>query len=1483
MFVDRHYGKTRCSFWNISYELMIWIVLFSSAVLFFAGNSTCAESIGAQQTKRTVSNRWGDENLNYTLIEFDINDAEKSGVAAGSKADGIAKLSTLAQAGRSGEPMLPYSLARVLLPANADPATVRARLEAVNWRDMPGEYEIAPAPPAATWDGEKYIFGWAGKDSSFIVAGRDTSIYGKDAYFPQEPVEIVSVGKLRRWKLVEVRIWRQAYNPILKKIRVLESGKAVISVVPLENVSDTDLSSVPSGTSYFLPELLSATVNPQDYDTFYSQQQALAGPTADYVIITTDTIRDNSTKLAALIVCKENCGHTVRVVTQASAADDTHYVSGSTADQRADNIRDWLQSHYLSDGIEYVLLIGDPHPTSFTSSTSVPMKMCYPRRGAGDGYEEAPSDMFFAELSNTWDYDGDGYYGEYDDDYRAGGADKHCEVEVGRIPFYGSYTDLDSILQKVIDYSSETGDRSWRDKVLIAAGVSNFSPQDENGDGFADVPFLSPSDRSFMDDWGQDIKLLASSEGFDAYTLYEKEGCYSDGSAYPLTACESPLTVNNFVSEWQNKYGFVTWSGHGSETTAYRFCWTSDSIYPNVCGNHYDHDETTWYTLFSTSQCSQLDNAHPSFVVPVSCTNAYPENTNNLAYRLLKHGAIGTFAGTRVTWYSVGPWSPSLGLSYADDASYGYYVFSRMSADDTAAAALNWCRSNFGTGWFDGSSWMNMVGINLYGAPGISMTTSCIPSSRPTAQNGSFSTRMNVPISIQLQATDDGLPNPPGALSYIITSLPGYGTLSDPEAGTIETVEYELLNNSNQVIYTPQYGYLGQDEFAFIADDGGEQPTGGDSNVATVSIGVVEYFTELFDSQDSDIDNRILTFAPDNSDCFYVLCRDATDEFPTDPNGGTVLPLNDDDCVQITLNEGKQVGVYGYTYGSFWVGGNGYITFDSDDTDNTETVADHLAIKRISALFDDLDPSAGGQVSWKQSADKAVVTFENVPEAGIANSNSFQIEMFFEGTIRLTYLNIDALDGLVGLSNGDGLSTDFVETDLSASVRCADFNGDDKVNIADFAILSLRWLDDNCTDSIWCGGTDLDRSNQVGPTDAANFARYWLVGDYPVEVEDTFTSIALHDGRVYDTDGDGIGDGTNSADATIEALRLGDWSANESYRSIVSFDTSSVPSDATILSAKLQLTCGKVEGTSPLAGWGGTCNIDIANPYFYTSDSLQDYDYHAVANSDAIASFTDNPSVGQTILSTDFNAQGLNNINIDGTTQMRIYFTTPTNNNATKDYLGFYSGEAADSEKQPKLTVCYTTLTPTLTFYSRASEDGRVYDDGSGVAGTGHDTGDSGSNSLRIGDYSGKQSYRTILSFDTSSIPADYTIKSARLKMTRGGQSGQNPFDWPGSCNIDIANPSFGDVALEDSDWETVGDAVAVAFFSEDPGAEDVMVSSDFNAAGLNNIDRNGITQLKVYFTTLHNNDSIADYLGFYSGEAVETNRPGLIIECSIN
>ena len=71
------------------------------------------------------------------------------------------------------------------------------------------------------------------------------------------------------------------------------------------------------------------------------------------------------------------------------------------------------------------------------------------------------------------------------------------------------------------------------------------------------------------------------------------------------------------------------------------------------------------------------------------------------------------------------------------------------------------------------------------------------------------------------------------------------------------------------------------------------------------------------------------------------------------------------------------LGFYGDDFTGFYVGSNGYITFTEGDQDYSESLQDHYDTPRVSALFRDLNPTAGGEVSLKQLTNRIVVTWED--------------------------------------------------------------------------------------------------------------------------------------------------------------------------------------------------------------------------------------------------------------------------------------------------------------------------------------------------------------------------------------------------------------------------------------------------------------------------------------------------------------------------
>ena len=205
-----------------------------------------------------------------------------------------------------------------------------------------------------------------------------------------------------------------------------------------------------------------------------------------------------------------------------------------------------------------------------------------------------------------------------------------------------------------------------------------------------------------------------------------------------------------------------------------------------------------------------------------------------------------------------------------------------------------------------------------------------------------------------------------------------------------------------------------------------------------------EYFTEHFTSgSDSfDLTNKSIMFTPTTDGTYYSFTVQDITELPTSPIGSTNLTMTDDSYKDVRMSDQKKVKIFGYNYSRFYVGSNGYITFNFGDTSRYDTLTNHFNTKRISVLFDDLDPSRRGVVRWKQLEDRAVVTWENVAEYVQNNSNTFQVEMYFDGRIQLAWLDIATHNGIVGLSRGYGTPEDFQETDFSEYSPPSDQGGE---------------------------------------------------------------------------------------------------------------------------------------------------------------------------------------------------------------------------------------------------------------------------------------------------------------------------------------------------------------------------------------------------------------------------------------------------------
>ncbi|MFO1434006.1 MAG: DNRLRE domain-containing protein [Candidatus Competibacteraceae bacterium] len=191
----------------------------------------------------------------------------------------------------------------------------------------------------------------------------------------------------------------------------------------------------------------------------------------------------------------------------------------------------------------------------------------------------------------------------------------------------------------------------------------------------------------------------------------------------------------------------------------------------------------------------------------------------------------------------------------------------------------------------------------------------------------------------------------------------------------------------------------------------------------------------------------------------------------------------------------------------------------------------------------------------------------------------------------------------------------------------------------------------------------------------------------------------------------------------------------------------------------------------------------------------------------------------------------------------------------------------------------------TATFISVGAEDGWVLESSetSNVGGS-IKASDSTSIGLMLGDSSKKYQYKSILSFDTSTLPANATITAATLRLQRGTLSGTSPFTTHGSLLADIKTGGFnGNNALETADFQALPTVTGVATLSNAAG-NGAWSEGTLNASGLAALNRTGRTQFRLYFTLDDDNDGTADYLGYYAGEyATAASRPQLLVNYVVN
>ncbi len=207
------------------------------------------------------------------------------------------------------------------------------------------------------------------------------------------------------------------------------------------------------------------------------------------------------------------------------------------------------------------------------------------------------------------------------------------------------------------------------------------------------------------------------------------------------------------------------------------------------------------------------------------------------------------------------------------------------------------------------------------------------------------------------------------------------------------------------------------------------------------------------------------------------------------------------------------------------------------------------------------------------------------------------------------------------------------------------------------------------------GGTS-NPSNMV-------LARYDVGSTGATPVTKTFSSAGVHDGWILESSELSNTGGTLNAPATT--FNAGDETRDRQYRSILSFQTASIPDTAVISSVQLQIRKQGTVGVDPFTTHGPLL-AEIRQGAFSVNAALQLVDFAAPASPGTADVFAPLPLSWYGATLADANLVRINKM---GVTQFRVRFTKDDDDDMKADYAKFFSGNAALSANWPKLVVTY--------------------------------------------------------------------------------------------------------------------------------------------------------------------------------------------------
>ncbi len=314
-----------------------------------------------------------------------------------------------------GAPCLPLKGENIPLPANA--VATGIKVLNVQFETLPGLFSIPPLQPPALLSSKEPV----------RMVEKDPAIYCGDTPYPEQLCAITGQGKQRETTFVS------------------------ITISPLQ----------------FLPQNRLRLVKKIEIAIEYQAQPAFDGKREEtgpleFLIVTASGL---DTAFAELARWRQETGlySAIRLI--------DWIVANYPGRDDAEKLRNYLKICARDSGLQWLVLGGDVHlipvRRAFAMTCSANL---HPRE------DSLPCDLYYSALDGDWDAEGDGVFGEVDDE-----VDLYPDIYVGRVPV-NTPAEARAFVEKLLNY--ERGNHQHQDhltRALFSAGILWNDPYTDEG------------------------------------------------------------------------------------------------------------------------------------------------------------------------------------------------------------------------------------------------------------------------------------------------------------------------------------------------------------------------------------------------------------------------------------------------------------------------------------------------------------------------------------------------------------------------------------------------------------------------------------------------------------------------------------------------------------------------------------------------------------------------------------------------------------------------------------------------------------------------------------------------------------------------------------------------------------------------------------------------------------------------------------------